>query len=107
MDTAMSDEWKDKYFDEKFKNLASSITSIHREVQTNTKLTQQVKEQASEIGSRVIKLEGAVFPEEKLQKKDLPPFYRDPKTIQVFLYLSLALLLLVAAATRYDVGKLL
>lgn len=103
----MSEEWKDKYFDEKFKNLATSITNVHREVKANTKVTEEVKNQAIETNSRVLKLEAEVFPEINLKKKDLPPFYRDPKFIQVLLYSSLALLLLVAAATRFDIGKLL
>ncbi|WP_425005744.1 hypothetical protein [Mycolicibacterium sp. S3B2] len=98
MDYAMTDE-KGKYFikwlEEKFDNLTGQIKE-------NTEVTKEVRKEQKSVTDRLVKLEGEVFSEKKL-----PPFYRDPKVIQTFLYIALAFLLLVAAVTKFDIGAIL
>lgn len=91
-------EWKDKYFEEKFKNLGDAVKE-------NTKLTKQTLKLGEKNSERITKIEGEVFGQP--QPKNLPPFYKDPKVVQALLYISLALLLLVAAATQTDIRGLL
>jgi GTP1/Obg family GTP-binding protein len=106
MENVMSDEWKDKYFEEKFKNSEARDAEIMKAIRANTRLTEKVKDQAEATNGRVLKLEDAVY-KEKPNPSALPPFYRDPKVIQIGVYVTLAGLLLVAAATRVDVTGLL
>ena len=93
MESMMSHE--DKYFvkwlEEKFENLESKIDA-------NTKVTEKTAKRVSDLEQMA---SGEPI------KKDLPPIYRDPKVIQTALYLSIAVMLLVAAAVRFDVSKLL
>lgn len=99
MENIMPSE-KDKYFlkwlEEKFDNTDSKIDA-------NTKLTKEVRKEQKAANDRLSALEKEVFP----ATKNLPPWYRDPKIIQIIMYIALAFLLLVAAVTRFDVGKLL
>ena len=88
----------EKWLEEKFDNIESKIDANTKLTEANTNLTRETVE-------RVRVLEHVVKGEPS--KKDLPPFYRDPKVIQTILYLSITLMLLVAAAVKFDVGKLL
>lgn len=106
MEMTMSDEWKDKYFEEKFKNVTDAVSGVRADIRKNTSLTEEVKKQAEATNGRVLKLEDTVY-KQKPNASNLPPFYRDPKVIQIGVYVALAGLLLVAAATRVDVTGLL
>lgn len=94
MDTLMAGD-EDKYFvrwlEDKFKHQDAKIDA-------NTEVTKAIAQKLTE-------LEKSLHGEPS--KKDLPPIYRDPKVIQAVLYLSIALMLLVAAAVRFDVSTLL
>lgn len=65
----------------------------------------EIVAQTQKTNGRVTKLENKVFI--PLEKKELPSGWRDPKVIQIGLYVALAFLLLVAAVTKFDVGGLL
>lgn len=65
----------------------------------------EIKTQTRKTNGRVTKLENKVF--SPLEKRDLPAGWRDPKVIQIGLYVALAFLLLVAAVTKFDIGGLL
>lgn len=77
-------EWKDKYFEEKFKNVDSSIGRVLEKVSENTELTKEIKKSGEENTSRIIAIEAEVF--QKPRKEDLPAWYKDPKVIQIILF---------------------
>ncbi len=83
MEAAVMSEWKDKYFEEKFKNVDSSINRVIEKVSENTALTKEIKKDGAKNTERIIAIEAKVF--QKPREKDLPPFYRDPKVVQIIL----------------------
>lgn len=80
---AIMSEWKDKYFEEKFKNVNTSIDRVLEKVSENTDLTKEIKRGGEKNTERIIAIEAEVF--QKPREKDLPPFYRDPKVVQIIL----------------------
>ena len=82
MDAVMS-EWKDKYFEEKFNNVNASVNRVLEKVGENTELTKEIKRSGEQNTQRIIAIEAEVF--QKPREKDLPPFYRDPKVVQIIL----------------------
>lgn len=100
MDITMTD-FKERYFN----NLDQTLSRIENKVDANTSLTEQVKNHAEHTNGRVTKLEKTVYGRE--QRSDLKAIWKDPKVIQIALYLSLTLLLAVAALSRFDVSKVL
>lgn len=101
----MAIDYKEKYFDEKFKSIDTNFREIAKDLKANTSLTREVKTQAEKTNGRVTKLEEEVFG--KVKAKDLPNVWRDPKVISIVFNVSLAVLILVIAATKVDVGVLL
>lgn len=87
-------DYKDRFFD--------SLVEDIKEIKSDTG---SIRSDLKKLNSRTAKLEGEVY--NQVARKDLAPIWKDPKVIQVVLYLSLALLILVAAATRVDLGGLL
>lgn len=93
-------------FEERFYDLIQdSLERLENGLATNTNLTEQTKRQAERTNGRVDKLEKEVFG--KVKPSDLPPIYRDPKVISIVFNISLAILILIVAATKVDVGGLL
>lgn len=80
---AIMSEWKDKYFEEKFKNVDSSINRVLEKVSENTALTKEIKRGGEKNTERIIAIEAEVF--QKSRKQDLPAWYRDPKVVQIIL----------------------
>lgn len=99
--STMATDYKDRYFN----NLDKTLGRIESKVDANTQLTLRVKEHAEKTNGRVGVLEKEVFG--KIKPSDLPPFYRDPKVISIVFNISLAILILVAAATKIDLTRLL
>ena len=93
MDAVMprADNYFEKWLEDKFENVEAKIDA-------NTSATE-------EIGKRLSALEHTV--NGTPTKSELPPFYRDPKVVQTILYLSITVLLIVAAVVKVDVSKLL
>jgi hypothetical protein len=79
----MSSEWKDKYFEEKFKGVSQSIGTVLEKVKENTDLTKEVKANGEKNTERIAAIEAEVF--QKPREKDLPEWYKDPKVIQIIL----------------------
>lgn len=109
MDQAMTD-YKDRFFDQ----LVKTVDRIEQKVDKNTILTEQVKTQAENTNGRVDDLEKRADKHEvdlsKLSRKPINPknltvWYRDPAVLRILTYLSLALLLLVGAAIKVDIGR--
>lgn len=88
-----------------FQLLLDKIDGLEGKVDSNTKLTQQTHEQAKKTNSRVDKLDAEVFG--KIKPQDLPPIWRDPKVISIAFNISLAVLVLIIAATKVNVTELL
>lgn len=58
MEATMTQDWKDKYFDEKFKNLNENIQGVRREVKANTTITREAVQRVSAVEDKVRVLEG-------------------------------------------------
>lgn len=65
----------------------------------------EVLVQTQKTNGRVTKLEEHVF--DTPAKKDLPSVLRDPKFLQIVWYLSLAVLLIAASVTGFNITGLL
>ncbi len=92
-----------KKLEDRYLNLLEKgFADLKSEVKENTKTTYEVLEQAKYTNGRVTKLEETVY-KNKPSAEDLPPFYRDPKLINVGLILAIALLMLISAATNIDI----
>lgn len=102
-------DFEGRFFDllnETVSDIKDSIKDLKGDVQSNTRITQQIHEQAKATNGRVTALEKEVF--HAVQAKDLASsFWKDPKVLQIAVYLSLAILLLVAAWVRFDIEKIL
>lgn len=96
-----SNDFEDRYFS----LFEGMFDRLEKKIDGNTKLTEQVKAQAEKTNGRVTGLEKEVFG--KVKASDLPPFYRDPKVISIIFNVSLAILVLVIAATKVNVTDLL
>jgi hypothetical protein len=107
MENMMSNEWKDKYFDEKFKGIAANFTTLTDKVDENTKLTEQLKRSHSQTNREVRRIKNEVFGTAN-KKTDIPQnFWYDPKVRQALLYISAAILAIAGAFTGLDLGGLL
>lgn len=111
MENTMTD-YKDRFFDQ----LVKTVDRIEHKVDANTELTQQVKTQAENTNGRVNDLEKRADQHElsisKLTRKPINPknltaWYRDLAVLRILTYLSLALLLLIGAAIKVDIGSLI
>jgi len=101
-------DFESRYFDliqSGLGRLEEKLDETNKHLEDNTALTQKVKEQAEKTNGRVNKLESEVFG--KVKPSDLPPIYRDPKVISIVFNISLAILVLVIAATKVDVSGLI
>lgn len=98
-------EWKDKYFEEKFKNVDSSINRVLEKVSENTDLTKDIKRSGEKNTERIIAIEAEVF--QKPRKEDLPPFYRDPKVIQIILLIVFIIAGVIAMFLGIDIKGVL
>lgn len=83
VDDDQMSEWKDKYFEEKFNNVNSSIDRVLEKVSENTAITKEVKTNGDKNTERIAAIEAEVF--QKPREKDLPEWYKDPKVIQIIL----------------------
>jgi hypothetical protein len=101
MELTMPQDYREKYFDEKFKNIDSGFERLEKVIAENTRLTREVKDENVEIDNRLGVLERDKTGEVK--KKDLPPFLSDPIVRKTLFILSLSLLAIVIAATQVDV----
>lgn len=99
--TANRSDFESRYFD----LIQDALDRLENKVDHNTKLTEQVKVQAEKTNGRVNVLEKEVFG--KVKPSDLPPFWRDPKVISIIFNISLAVLVLVIAATKVNIQDLL
>ena len=79
-------EWKDRYFEAKFKNVDSSIGRVLEKVSENTELTKEIKKSGEKNTARISAIEAEVF--QKPREKDLPTWYKDPKVIQIILFIT-------------------
>lgn len=86
MDDDQMSEWKDKYFEEKFKNVDSSIGRVLEKVSENTDLTKEIKKSGEKNTERISAIEAEVF--QKPREKYLPEWYKDPKVIQIILFIT-------------------
>ena len=93
------------YLLELVKTIARSVERLEEKQDDQTDLITAVKTQAEKTNGRVTRIENDMYNTPKA--KDLPPWYRDPKYVQIFLYLAIAFVLLVGAATQVDVRELL
>lgn len=110
MDGVMSSGGSD--FEERFfKLLLDRMDKQDETLKKHGSKLEQIHEQTQKTNGRVTKLESQVNQPRVISdaaiKKNLPSPWRDPKVIQIFLYLSIALLLLVSAAVKFDVGRVL
>lgn len=89
-----SENYRDKYYEERIKNVVSDMID-------------PVRDDVDELQTDVKKLNFHVFG--GIKKKDIPPFWKDPRTVaivlQIALYASLAILIVAAAVTKVDIGK--
>lgn len=101
-------DFENRFFDmlqQKLNTLDKAWSRVERKLDANTILTREVKYQAEKTNGRVTKLEDEVFG--KVKTTDMPPFWRDQKVMALLVNISLAILVLVIAATKVDVGVLL
>lgn len=91
-----STDFESRYFD-------LLIDRLDKQDEVQEKILEQVRY----TNGRVTKLEETVHNTPPPAKKDLPSVLRDPKFLQIVLYLSLALLLVIAAFTGFDIKGLL
>lgn len=106
----MAIDYKEKYFDEKFKSLDQSIGSIANDLRANTELTKEVKAQAERTNGRVTRLEEwrkAFKTGDNIKEKDLPAAWRDPKFIGLVFNFSLIILIIVATLAGINVTSIL
>lgn len=107
---AMSEEWRERYFDEKFKSLDKSIKSVSEDLSANTNLVIEVKKQAEKTNGRVTRLEEwrkTFKTGDDIKEKDLPAVWRDPKFIGLVFNFSLIILIIVATLTGINVTSIL
>lgn len=98
MESTMPADKDDKYF---IKWLEEKFSGIAKQIENNTRIT---KEQKKEFKTEVKSLHDRISNLENSPQKEskLPPFYRDPKVIQIALLMTIALVMLVAAVTGFD-----
>lgn len=104
MEATMS-EWKDKYFEEKFKNVDSSINRVLEKVSENTDLTKEIKKSGEKNTERIIAIEAEVF--QKPRKEDLPAWYRDPKVVQIILLIVFIIAGVISVLLGIDIKGIL
>lgn len=102
---AIMSEWKDKYFEEKFKNVNTSIDRVLEKVTENTDLTKEIKRGGEKNTERIIAIEAEVF--QKPRVKDLPPFYRDPKVVQIILLIVFIIAGVISLILGIDIKGIL
>ena len=103
-----SNDYESRYFDALHDRLDKQDRATSEQ---NSKL-EKILAQTQKTNGRVTKLEaevddikGVVY--DVPAKKDLPSVIRDPKFLQMMLYLSLAVLLVVGYVTKIDIGDLI
>jgi hypothetical protein len=101
-------EFEDRYFG----LLQDSMDRLEKKIDDNTKLTEQVSRKQDYTNGKVAQnikdigeLQKEVFG--KIKPSDLPPIWRDPKFLSIVFNVSLAVLVLIAALTRIDIGGFL
>lgn len=104
MEATMS-EWKDKYFEEKFKNVDASINRVLEKVSENTDLTKDIKKNGEANTERIVKIEAEVF--QKPRKEDLPAWYRDPKVVQIILLIVFIIAGVISVLLGIDIKGVL
>lgn len=77
---------------------------LEDKIDRNTTLTEATKAQAEKTNGRVTRLEKEVFGH--ATPKQLPPLWRDPKVLSIVFNVTLALLVLIIAATKVNVTEL-
>lgn len=105
MEATIMSEWKDKYFEEKFKNVDSSINRVLEKVSENTDLTKDIQKEGRANADRIMAIEAEVF--QKPQVKNLPPFYRDPKVVQIILLIVFIVAGIIAMLLGIDLKGVL
>ncbi|ATW62205.1 hypothetical protein CQ476_04 [TM7 phage DolZOral124_53_65] len=105
MDITTMDEWKDRYFDQKFKNVEVSINHVLEKVRENSELTREMKKENEESSQRIAVIEAEVF--HKTRKEDMPPFYRDPKVVQVILLISFIAAGVISLLLGIDITRII
>lgn len=92
-------------FEERFYDIIqNALNRLENKIDANTKLTEKVRQQAELTNSRTNKLEAEVFG--KVKPSDLPTWYRDPKVLSIVFNISLAVLVLIIAATKVDISSI-
>lgn len=113
----MADDKYDAFLLDNVKAIGSDVKDLIKEqakqgveLKANTDSTKKLETEVREtngsvktLQGEVIELKKVVFPEAPITAKNLVPFYRDPIILKILLYFSLSILLLVAAATQFDV----
>jgi hypothetical protein len=97
--------------------ITKDFSRLEEKVDANTKLTQATKEQAEKTNGRVNinegrldKIEGKIFGKNGVKESNpekLPPVWRDKRILNIVMIVALAFLILVAAATKFDLSKVL
>lgn len=105
MEAAVMSEWKDKYFEEKFKNVDSSINRVLEKVSENTALTKEIKKSGEKNTERIIAIEAEVF--QKPRKEDLPQWWRDPKVVQIILLIVFIIAGVISVLLGIDIKGVL
>lgn len=105
-------DFKDRYFD----NLDKTLTRIETNLKENTDLTHEVSKKQDYTNGRVddlekradkIEVDFSKLSRKPINPKNLTTWYRDPAVLRILTYLALAFLLLVGAAIKVDIGKLI
>lgn len=89
----------------------SRVTHLEENVNANLKeaheRSSKALERADRVHERLVDMENIIVPNKPPEPEDLPTWWRDPKVITIVSYVALAFLILVAAATRFDLGGIL
>lgn len=97
---------------EKNDKVSDKVLAVDINLQRNIKQTEQLTKEVRETNGNVkvlknemVAVKQVVFPEKVQTAKDLPAWWRNPKILNIIWMVVLAFLLLVAAATKFDLDK--